>query len=78
MAVRLSEATNNYVRKYSYGVYQIGVELNTFRIEGTGRKKHKVYDYVDLNGDLDSLRENLKAYYRSHILDKMFKYELVK
>ena len=73
-----AQATNNYVRKYSYGVYQIGVELNTFRIEGTGRKKHKVYDYVDLNGDLDSLRENLKAYYRSHILDKMFKYELVK
>ena len=46
--------------------------------EGTGRNKHKVYDYVDLNGDLDSLRENLKAYYRSHILDKMLAYELVK
>ena len=39
---------------------------------------HSNYVYVDLNGDLDSLRENLKAYYRSHILDKMFEYELVK
>jgi hypothetical protein len=73
-----SQATDNYKGYYSYGVYQIGEELNTFRIEGTGRKKHKVYDYVGLNGDLDSLRENLKAYYRSHILDKMFEYELVK
>lgn len=73
-----AQATDNYVSTYSYGVYQIGEELNTFRIEGTGRNKHKVYDYVDLNGDLDSLRENLKAYYRSHILDKMFEYELVK
>ena len=76
----LSEAhtTNNYNNVYSYGVYQISEELNTFQIEGTGRNKHKVYDYVDLNGDLNSLRENLKTYYRSHILDKMFKYELVK
>lgn len=73
-----AQATNNYMSRYSYGVYQIGEELNTFRTEGTGKKKHKVYDYVDLNGDLDSLRENLKAYYRSHILGKMFKYELVK
>ena len=73
-----AQATDNYVSTYSYGVYQIGEELNTFKIEGTGRNKHKVYDYVDLNGDLDSLRENLKAYYRSHILDKMFEYELVK
>ena len=76
----LSEAhtTNNYNNVYSYGVYQISEELNTFQIEGTGRNKHKVYDYVDLNGDLNSLRENLKTYYRSHILDKIFKYELVK
>ena len=76
----LSEArsTKKYRSDYSYGVYQIGEDLNTFRTEGAGRKKHKVYDYVDLNGDLDSLREKLKAYYRSHILDKMFEYELVK
>jgi hypothetical protein len=73
-----AQATDNYLGTYSYGVYQIGEELNTFRIEGSGRNKHKVYDYVDLNGDLDSLRDNLKAYYRSHIQDKMFEYELVK
>lgn len=73
-----AQATDNYLGTYSYGIYQIGEELNTFRIEGSGRNKHKVYDYVDLNGDLDSLRDNLKAYYRSHIQDKMFEYELVK
>ena len=73
-----AKTTDNYVSAYSYGVYQIGEELNTFRIEGKGKNKHKVYDYVDLNGDLDSLRNILKAYYQSHILDKMFEYELVK
>ena len=78
MILTEAQATLNYKGYYTYGVYQIGGELNTFRIEGTGRNKHKVYDYVDLNGDLDSLRENLKAYCRSHILDKMFAYELVK
>ena len=73
-----AQLTKNYKNGYSYGVYQIGNELNTFRVEGSGRNKHNVYDYVDLNGDLDSLRGNIKNYYKSHILKKMFAYELVK
>jgi len=76
----LSEAqtTKNYVGSLTYGVYQIDTELNTYQIEGKGRNMHKVYDYVDLNGDLDSLRDILKIYYKSHILENMLKYELVK
>ena len=76
--LREARSTKKYNKKFSYGVYQIDKELNTFRVEGSGRNKHNVYDYVSLNGDLDSLRGNIKAYYKSHIRNKMFSYELVK
>jgi len=62
----------------TYGVYQITKELNTFHQEGTGRNKKNVSDYPKLNGDLITLRERLKAYYKSHITEKMFQYELLK
>lgn len=70
--------TKGYNPDFNYGVYQITRELNTFHIEGNGRSKKKVYDYPVLNGDLDTLRVMLKAYYKSHITEKMFKYELLK
>ena len=70
--------TKNYNPEFNYGVYQITKELNTFTYNGTGRSKKKVYDYPELNGDLDSLRVMLKAYYKSHITEKMFQYELLK
>ena len=59
-------------------MYQITKELNTYHEEGTGTSKKKVYDYPNLNSYLVSLRDNLKEYYKSHITDKMFKYELLK
>lgn len=76
----LTEAkkTANYNPNLTYGVYQITKELNTFHEEGTGTSKKTVYDYPNLNSYLVSLRDNLKAYYKSHITDKMFKYELLK
>ena len=76
----LSEAkqTANYKPEWTYGVYQITKELNTFMVVGTGKNKKKKYDYPALNGDLDTLRTKLKDYYKSHIMEKMFKYELLK
>ena len=76
----LAEAkkTANYNPNLTYGVYQITKELNTSHEEGTGTSKKTVYDYPNLNSYLVSLRDNLKAYYKSHITDKMFKYELLK
>ena len=76
----LAEAkkTANYNPKLTYGVYQITKELNTSHEEGSGTTKKTVYDYPTLNGYLVSLRDALKAYYKSHITDKMFKYELLK
>lgn len=76
----LAEAkrTANYDSRLTYGVYQITKELNTSHKIGTGRSKRTVYDYPTLNGYLQTLRTNLKAYYKSHITDKMFQYELLK
>lgn len=76
----LTEAkkTANYNSKLTYGVYQITKELNTSHKIGTGRSQQTVYDYPTLNGYLETLRTNLKAYYKSHITDKMFQYELLK
>lgn len=45
---------------------------------GSGKNKKKVYDYPELNGALEMLITNLKAYYKTHITIKMFEYELVK
>lgn len=76
----LAEAkrTVNYDSRLTYGIYQITKELNTSHKTGTGRSQKTVYDYPTLNGYLETLRTNLKAYYKSHITDKMFQYELLK
>lgn len=70
--------TANYNPSFTYGVYQITKELNTFVKTGSGSRKRIVYDYPELNGDLDTLRVMLKTYYKSHITEKMFQYELLK
>lgn len=70
--------TANYNPEFNYGVYQITKELNTSQVVGTGKNKKTVYDYPVLNGYLDTLRTMLKVYYKSHITEKMFKYELLK
>lgn len=73
-----AKKTKNYNKDINYGVYQITKELNTFKTEIVGTSKKKVYDYPELNGDLDTLRVKLKNYYNTHIREKMFEYELVK
>lgn len=73
-----AKRTANYDSRLTYGVYQITKELNTSHKIGTGRSQKTVYDYPTLNGYLETLRTNLKAYYKSHITDKMFQYELLK
>jgi hypothetical protein len=73
-----AKKTANYDPNLTYGVYQITKELNTSHKEGSGTSKKTVYDYPNLNSYLVSLRDNLKEYYKSHITDKMFEYELLK
>jgi len=73
-----AKKTANYDPSLTYGVYQITKELNTFHKEGSGKKQQTVYDYPNLNGYLTTLRDDLKKYYKTHITEKMFKYELLK
>ena len=58
-----------------------GELIDAFRVfdkEGTGKYQKIVYDYPSLNGYLDTLKTMLKEYYKTHITEKMFKYELIK
>lgn len=73
-----AKQAEKYNPELNYGVYQITKELNTFTEEKKGKSKKKVYDYPQLNGDLNTLRTKLKEYYISHIKEKMFKYQLIK
>ena len=69
-------ATGNMVEKFTYGPYQIEQEINTFHKDETGKKN--IYDYPELNAELNTLKALLKTYYKTHIREKMFEYELVK
>ncbi len=74
--------TKEYNPKCTYGVYQITKELNTKYIQTdvtTNNKNSKYsYNYPELNGSLQTLRCKLKDYYKKHITEKMFQYELLK
>ena len=71
-----AKKTNNYNKKFTYGIYQIDKDLNTFvKDENTGKN---LYDYPELNGDLNTLKSKLKEYYKKTILNKLFFYELLK
>lgn len=70
-----AKKTDNYNSDISYGVYQITKELNTWTEDD---KCKKIYNYPELNGNLNSLRVKLKEYYNKYIRSKMFEYELVK
>jgi len=67
--------TINYNKNYTYGLYQITQELNTFTKDENNKT---VYDYPNLNGDINSLKTKLKIYYKKFIEPKCFKYELLK
>lgn len=73
-----TKETKEYNPSYSYGVYQITKEINLYDEKINGKNKERIYHYPVLNGDLNTLRVKLKEYYKTHIADKMFEYELVK
>ncbi|MGU8987224.1 hypothetical protein ACV3V0_05865 [Clostridium perfringens] len=70
-----AKKTENYDKTKKYGLYQIIQELNTFYKD---EKDNIHYNYPELNGDIESLKIKLKQYYKSHIVHKLFKYELLK
>jgi len=76
MVLRHAKQTANYDGSLTYGLYQIGEELNTHHVdEETG---DRIFDYPELNGAIKALKELTKAYYLSEIVPTLFKYEFLK
>lgn len=75
LIIELAKNTKNYDSKYKYGIYQITKELNTYKED---EEQNKIYDYPELNGYLDVLKNNLNSYYKNNIEPLLFKYELLK
>lgn len=67
--------TAKYNAIYKYGLYQIEQDLNTFKKDEAGQI---VFDYIELNSNIDSMKTKLKDYYKEKIQDKLFLYELLK
>ena len=67
--------TANYDSAFTYGVYQIIDELNTSYKDEKGKT---VYDYSELNGHLNTLKQLVKQYYLYEIVPFLFKYEFLK
>lgn len=62
----------------TYGVYQIGEELNTWHLSENGAKKVRVCDYPALNGAINTLKALNKSYYLEEIVPTLFEYEFLK
>ncbi len=75
LILSLAKETKNYNPLYKYGVYQISNELNTYKLD---EDNNKIYDYNELNGYLEVLKNKLKTYYENNISPLLFKYELLK
>ncbi len=71
-----AKKTANYNSDYNYGLYQIKTELNTTHIdEETGKT---VPDYIELNGNIETLASLVKDYYLKEIVPPLFDYEFLK
>lgn len=74
-ALEKAKKTDNYNNNFKYGFYQIAKQLNTTYKDD---KNKTVYDYPELNSDLQSLKTVLKTYYKTYIIPNLIKYELIK
>lgn len=74
-----AKVTKNYDERLNYGIYQINNELNASHKETNSRgKTTTVYDYPQLNGDLNTMRGLIKDYYHKYVMPNLFKYEFIK
>lgn len=70
-----AKKTANYDSALTYGVYQIIDELNTSYKD---EKNKTVYDYPELNGHLNTLKQLVKKYYLDEIVPFLFEYQFLK
>ena len=76
LVINEARKTANYNSKFSYGLYQIIQELNTYKEDSELKKR--IYDYPILNGYIETLKSKLSVYYKEAIEKKLFKYHLLK
>lgn len=70
-----AKKTKKYDHTLTYGVYQIIDELNTSYKDEKGKT---VYDYPELNGHLNTLKQLVKKYYLDEIVPFLFEYQFLK
>ncbi len=87
-----AKKTSNFNSKYTYWLFQIIQQLNTYIYEWKSYTKDEIKDlkltknekklvsieYIDLNTKIDELKKVLKEFYKKEIEPKLFEYELLK
>jgi len=73
-----AKKTKDYNSSTTYGMFQINDELNSFQIVADGKKNRRVYDYPELNGNIATMKSQIKEYYLNEIVSVLFKYEFLK
>ena len=79
--LNIAKSKQEFIKKYTYGLYQIEKEINIKVESGSFNKKRQpimVHKYSDLNSEITNLKEMLKVYYSDNIHDKLLEYELLK
>lgn len=74
--IELAKKTKNYDTILTYGIYQITVELDTYKYDN--ETDRNVYDYPELHGHLQTLKKLVKDYYNTEIVPTLFEYEFLK
>lgn len=67
---------SKYNANLTYGLYQIGEELDTSHKDP--ETDETIYDYPELHGHIQSLKSKIKVYYFDEIVPTLFEYEFLK
>ncbi|MCP9306470.1 hypothetical protein [Mesomycoplasma ovipneumoniae] len=76
--LKQASKTRNYRPDFKYGLYQIIEELNTKTLIGSTKSNKYLYDYPELNGNIEVIKQMLKKYYLEEIAPILFEYEFLK
>ena len=70
-----ARTTSEYNASLTYGVHQIGSEIDTFHWDEEG---NKVWNNLEVHSALTSLKDLTRSYYNEEIVPNLFKYEFLK
>ncbi|AAZ53778.1 hypothetical protein EHI52_04580 [Mesomycoplasma hyopneumoniae] len=70
--------TKNYKKHFKYGLYQIDEELNTKTLIPNRKSNKYIYDYPELNRNIETLKVKLKKYYFDKIVPILLEYKFFK